>query len=534
MRSSVKVLIFGLLACFFLINSSGPVQGKSDLRELKPQKKMAKHKKGEIIVKYKGDKHFKRVSLSVGDDVEKAIKRYRSRSEIQYAEPNYIAYALFIPNDDFYLFQWHLDNPVSGGIDMESAWDLNTGSGVIVAVIDSGVAYENYNAGKGKKYFKAPDLANTNFASGYDFVNDDEHPNDDNSHGTHVTGTIAQSTNNEIGVAGVAFNAIIMPIKVLNKEGSGTYADIAEGIRLATDNEAKVINLSLGGPVPATYLEEALAYAYNAGVTIVAAAGNDATDTPSYPAAYDDYVISVGATRYDETLAYYSNFGPNIDLVAPGGDLTVDQNGDGYGDGVLQNTFNPTTKKTSEFSYWFLQGTSMASPHVAGVAALVISLGNATSPDEVRQALESTSKDLGASGRDDTYGHGLVNAFAALNWTSGETTTTTTTTTEPTTTTTTPTTTTTTIPDMADEVNIEKAEYRNQNGELRVEATSSLGSTVTMTVSSPTTGYNYGEMTFNQKKGLFKLKVRGVPDPGSQVRVDSSAGGNFTSTVKHK
>jgi len=214
MRSSARVLIFGLFAFFFLIHSSGPVQGKTDLQELQATKKMAKHKKGEIIIKYKGDKHFKRVSLSVGDDVEKAIKRYRNRSDVLYAEPNYIAYAFFVPNDDFYLFQWHLDNPVSGGINTESAWDISTGSGVIVAVIDSGVAYENYNAGKGKKYFQAPDLANTNFVSGYDFVNNDTHPNDDNSHGTHVTGTIAQSTNNGTGVAAVAFNAsILCPLK---------------------------------------------------------------------------------------------------------------------------------------------------------------------------------------------------------------------------------------------------------------------------------------------------------------------------------
>ena len=128
-------------------------------------------------------------------------------------------------------------------------------------------------------------------------------------------------------------------------------------------------------------------------------------------------MIAVGATRYDETLAYYSNFGPSLDLVAPGGDLNVDQNKDGYKDGVLQNTFNPNTKSTRDFGYWFFQGTSMATPHVSGVAALVIAKGNATTPDEVRTALQGTAEDLGTPGRDDTYGWGLINAVAALGTT---------------------------------------------------------------------------------------------------------------------
>lgn len=179
-----------------------------------------------------------------------------------------------------------------------------------------------------------------------------------------------------------------MPVKVLDKYGSGTYADVADGIRWAADNGAKVINLSLGGSSPASYLEDAATYAHNKGVTIVAASGNDGSSSVSYPAAYDNYVIAVGAARYDETRAYYSNYGSSLDLTAPGGDLNVDQNKDGYGDGILQQTFGRTT---NSWGYYFYQGTSMAAPHVAGVVALVISKGIAIAPDQVRAVLESTA-----------------------------------------------------------------------------------------------------------------------------------------------
>ena len=153
---------------------------------------------------------------------------------------------------------------------------------------------------------------------------------------------------------------------------------------------------------------------------IAAAAGNDGSAAISYPAAYDNYVIAVGATRYDETLAYYSNYGPSLDLVAPGGDLRVDQNKDGYGDGVLQQTFY---RKLNNWGYYFFSGTSMASPHIAGTAALLFAKavadinGNGKVNDEIRMVLESSADDLGPVGRDDTYGHGLINAAAALNWT---------------------------------------------------------------------------------------------------------------------
>jgi len=338
------------------------------------------------------------------DRFDELLEIYNNDPGVEYAERNYIRRATMLPNDTLYSLQWHLDNPAYGGIEMEQAWDIEPGGNpnVIVAVIDTGVSYEDYDV-----YCLAPDLANTTFVPGWDVVNNDAHPNDDHSHGTHVTGTIAQSTNNGLGVAGVAFNTAIMPVKVLDEDGSGWDSDVADGIRWATDHGANIINMSLGGP-PSITLKNECTSAYIKGVTIVAASGND-NGPVGYPAAYEE-VIAVGATRYDETRAWYSNYGDSLDLVAPGGDLGVDQNDDGEPDGVLQQTFGGDPCK---FGYYWKQGTSMASPHVAGVAALLHAQG-VTHPDDVRDRLQSTADDLGAPGRDNYYGWGLVNAERAL------------------------------------------------------------------------------------------------------------------------
>ena len=366
---------------------------------------------------------FERASVAKGRSVAQAAAALSGEATVEYAEPNYVSQAHAVPDDPLYSFQWHLDDPANpyggangGGINLEAAWDAQAtqGGGVVVAVVDTGVAYENYGP-----YVQAPDLAQTTFVPGYDFVNGDAHPNDDESHGTHVAGTIAQSTNNGVGVAGVAFDCAIMPVKVLDSTGSGWHSDIADGIAWATDNGADVINMSLGGPASLT-LENAVAYAYNNGVTVVCSAGNSGRKGVEYPAAYDAYCIAVAATRYDEKYSWYSSRGPSVDVAAPGGELsdktgrkTTDQNGDGYGDGVLQCTFNPNTGDVADFGYWFFQGTSMAAPHVSGVAALVIAAG-ASGPDEVRYAIESTAEDKGEAGLDDLYGYGIVDAAAAV------------------------------------------------------------------------------------------------------------------------
>lgn len=381
------------------------------LQELRlPQVSGTSFRTDEVLVKFKGREVANRVPVPKGISVEQFLRKFHGRGDILYAEPNYIAHAYSVPNDTYYGYQWHLNNPTTGGIHTEAAWDVSQGTGVTVAVVDTGIAYENYSI-----YSQAPDFSGTIFVPGYDFVGNDTHPNDENGHGTHVAGTIAQSTNNGYGVAGVAYNAKLMPVRVLDRWGNGSYADVADGIRWAADHGAQVINLSLGGPSSSSALFDAVSYAYGKGVTVVAASGND-NGAVGYPAAYDDYVIAVGATRYDETRAPYSNYGLSLDIVAPGGDLNVDQNGDGYGDGVLQQTFSGNPRS---FGYYFFQGTSMATPHVAGVAALVIANGNATTPADVRRALETTADDLGVSGRDDYYGTGLVNAAAALGYSAG-------------------------------------------------------------------------------------------------------------------
>jgi len=368
---------------------------------------------------------FKRIRIPKGKTVAGMVAVLRKDAAIEYAEPNTVCQAFMSPSDPLYSYQWHMDIPQGdekvewhgangGGINAEPAWDESQGASVIVAVIDTGIAYEDY-----RNFRQAPDLAGTAFVPGYDFINNDSHPNDDDSHGTHVTGTIAQSTNNGVGVAGVAPACSIMPVKVLNANGSGTAQTVADGIYYATDNGAQVINMSLGWPVangnavdPGDTVRNAVAYAHGKGVVIVCASGNDGAPAVAYPAAYDDYCIAVGATRYDETRTTYSNYGNSLDIVAPGGDVSVDQNEDGYGDGVLQNTFNPNGS-VRDFGYWFFDGTSMATPHVAGVAALLIAHG-ITGPDQVRQALQSTAEDKGGTGWDKYYGHGLLDADAAL------------------------------------------------------------------------------------------------------------------------
>ena len=238
---------------------------------------------------------FNRMRIPSAVPAKAMANIFSKNPNVEYAELNYIAYALMVPNDPYYSYQWHLK-----GIGIEEAWGLSSGSGVTVAVIDTGVADPRTGS---------DDLQDSRVVGGYDFVNNDNDPTDDNGHGTHVAGTIAQTTNNRIGVAGVAYSCSIMPVKVLNKQGSGTYADIADGIRYAADNGAEVINMSLGGSSGSTTLENAVAYAYNKGVTIICASGNDGSSYQvSYPSAYDDYCIAVGATRYDEAVAYYSKW----------------------------------------------------------------------------------------------------------------------------------------------------------------------------------------------------------------------------------
>ncbi|MCP4499326.1 MAG: peptidase S8 [Deltaproteobacteria bacterium] len=306
------------------------------------------------------------------------------------------------PNDPMYKNQWHFNM-----VNAEGAWAKASGEGVVVAVIDTGVSPGKIK-GKKSRLPRVPDLKDTEIVAGYNFVDGNDDPSDGNAHGTHVAGTIAQSTNNAYGVAGLAPKAKIMPIKVLSDRGYGSVGDIANGIRFAADNGAKVINMSLGGGMYSATLARAVKYAHDKGVVVACAAGNGGRKKVEYPAAYKG-AFAVSALGPAGDLAFYSSYGKETDIAAPGGDTRVDLNGDGIPDGVLQNTIKPGDP--SQHGFFPFQGTSMATPHVAAAAALVISTG-VTDPDRVEKILQESAKELKDPIR---YGAGGLDACAAVN-----------------------------------------------------------------------------------------------------------------------
>jgi hypothetical protein len=249
-------------------------------------------------------------------------------------------------------------------------------------VIDTGVCAKTTKKGN-----QAKDFNKTKFTKGYDFVNDDDDPYDDHAHGTHVAGTIAESTNNNEGVAGLAFESSIMPLKVLSASGSGTTGDIADAIAFAADKGAHVINMSLGGPTYSKVMHDACKYALKKGVTIVCAAGNGFGEGVGFPAAYPECIAvsSVGPTKQ---LAKYSSYGKQVALAAPGGDMIDSRDPK---DGILQNTIYPESAGGRGDDYYAFQGTSMASPHVAAVAALIVA-GGEKDPARVRDVLVKTAE----------------------------------------------------------------------------------------------------------------------------------------------
>jgi serine protease len=313
------------------------------------------------------------------------LDRLANDPRVEHAEAMEVMRASFVPNDPLYKDQWHLTR-----VGAEQAWEYACGEGVTVAVIDTGVACYDKSP-----FSKGSDLSGTRCEGGYNFVHDSPDAYDDQGHGTHVAGTIAQTTNNGKGVAGLAYCARLMPVKVLNRFGWGTLADVAEGIRYAADNGAQVINLSLGGPGKSAILGDAVNHALSKGVVVVAAAGNSGRAV-GYPAGYDG-VIAVSATDSNDTIAWFSSRGPEVAIAAPGV-------------GVTQQTIcDGGRNKCERFSAF--SGTSMASPHVAGAAAMMVGLG-ISGPDAVRDALSDT-----ASPKDgkNLYGAGILKASAAAS-----------------------------------------------------------------------------------------------------------------------
>ena len=328
--------------------------------------------------------------------VEEMVHVYSNNPLVKYAEPDYLRFINFTPNDQNYIYQWNFSQ-----INLPAAWNRSTGSGATVAIVDTGVN-PNGNDGFGNRLIQ-----------GHNFVKNTNDSSDDNGHGTHVAGTVGEETNNLTGCAGVAFNANILAVKVMNRRGVGYSSAIIDGIHWAADNGADVINMSLGATTSSQNENDAVDYAYNNGVVLCAAAGNESANSVDYPAAYTN-CIAVGATRYDKQIAPYSNTGDALDVVAPGGDTSVDQNHDGYLDGILQETFQRIFFYY-KWGYYFFQGTSMATPHVSGLAALIISLHPTYTPAQVRNAIQSSAQDLGSPGWDPNFGWGLIDANAALS-----------------------------------------------------------------------------------------------------------------------
>ena len=307
---------------------------------------------------------------------------------VEYAEPDYVVQvADAIPDDPYWSSQWGPPD-----IQAPQAWSITTGnSSVSIAIIDTGVDLTH------------PDLASqVDPFNSTSFVAYTTSPQDDYGHGTHVAGIAAAIGNNGIGIAGLAWGVRIMALKVLDYNGSGFESDVASAITYAADHGAKVINLSLGGSAADTTLADAVSYAYGKGVTIVAAAGNSGSSAPFYPAAYP-HVIAVASVNSSNQASSFSNYGSDIALAAPG-------------ENIVSTMWAGNTALCPGSTYCALAGTSMATPHVAGVAALLAGFPQFNTPDKIATALEHTALDLGSPGWDAYYGYGLVQAAAALQY----------------------------------------------------------------------------------------------------------------------
>ncbi|MCM3633217.1 MULTISPECIES: S8 family peptidase [Paenibacillus] len=314
---------------------------------------------------------------------EELIAYLKENWPVSFVEPHYIyltneeTTATFIPNDSlFSRYQWNITN-----IHAETGWNISRGSeDVIIAVLDSGVQSNH------------PDLS-ARLLAGYNVNDGSTNAADELGHGTHVAGIIGASVDNQEGIAGVTWYNSVLPVKVLNSSGAGSTYSVAQGIIWATDQGAKVINMSLGNYASGDFLHEAIKYAYERDVVLVAATGNDNTNRPGYPAAYPE-VFAVGATTSGKQRAAFSNYGDYVDVVAPGDSIASTYIGGQYA---------------------ALSGTSMASPHVAALAGLIRSVNPSLTNTEVMDIMRQTATDLGDPGYDQYYGYGEIDVQKALN-----------------------------------------------------------------------------------------------------------------------
>jgi serine protease len=405
------------------------------------------------VLRLSGPERISLSSEALVDRTLREIERLNALPYVQYAQPNYLYRPLAIPGDQYYHFQWHY--PL---IKWDLIWDdpsISRLHEVTVAVIDTGIARsDGTKSGDDHDDFGGSGVSP--FVDEYDFISrtsmsldedgydDDASDPGDNSdgslasfHGTHVTGTIgAYSGNGAIGIAGIAgrssagVSVRIMPLRVLGF-GGGATDDIVEAIRYAAriDNlsgalpsaQADIINMSLGGISLDTDLRDAIDEAHSRDIVIIAAAGNNATGVPVYPAAFTN-VISVSAVDIGAEIAPYSSYGSTIDIAAPGGSFSFDLNFDNYVDGILSTYTEKIGGNSYRMDlYAFQQGTSMAAAHVSGLAALIKAANTGLSADSIRSRIENTAIDLGQPGRDDLYGYGLINVQAAVSNETGDT-----------------------------------------------------------------------------------------------------------------
>lgn len=369
-------------------------------------------------------------------DTLMAVKALRRRADVAAADLNYLRAALLTPNDTSFGYQWHYQM-----INLPQAWDITTGTvpdgnpGVIVAVVDTGllVNHPDFQGQVIEGYDFIKDLTSARDGDGMD--GDASDPGDlaygtrSTFHGTHVAGTLAAASNNNLGAAGIAWGAKLMPLRVLGKNGGNSY-DVMQAVLYAAglDNDsgtlpaqrADVINLSLGGAGYSQTEQDAFNRARDAGVIIIAAAGNNNSSSPNYPAAYQG-VTAVSAVDSKLSRAPYSNFGPLIDVAAPGGSFAWDVNNDGQLDGIFSTAGNDSSGSI-EYTYRLLTGTSMAAPHVAGIAALMKAVNPTLTPDAFDTLLASgaLTQDIGVPGRDNEFGYGLIDAFKAVTAASGK------------------------------------------------------------------------------------------------------------------